>query len=390
MNAVRQCIYCNLEKSDSEFSLEHIWPDKLGGALCSSLFKTRDVCKRCNNVAGVFIDGAFIKSAFLALDQGTSPALRAYVDPRITTTTLPLSYIGVLDGVAKSADETCELWIGACGVQYFHLHQRDDSRWDSFTGGNPIARNTQPGRVFIIFTTAQADWFNLALRSGMKHFPKARRYGVNVELRTKPGAVEFLHQMDDSAKAEAAQISALPNEKQTMQRLDVAFEQRFMAKLALGLGHNIFGVEFSRSDYAQKLRDFMRAQTPAERAEFDLRGLNYLEGGKDPTSEHIAFKGGFTIRIMAAKNELLLSVNLPSGRVVHLVMADSPALWADDRFRLYQYGAVFIVVPQVGRFAGPIKLADYVTHRLGRVAVPELEAIEALRVNETSLPSCDG
>ena len=64
---------------------------------------------------------------------------------------------------------------------------------------------------------------------------------------------------------------------------------------------------------------------------------------------------------MAAKNELLLSVNLPSGRVVHLVMADSPALWADDRFRLYQYGAVFIVVPQVGRFAGPIKLADYVT-----------------------------
>ena len=65
------------EKSDSEFSLEHIWPDKLGGALCSSLFKTRDVCKRCNNVAGVFIDGAFIKSAFLALDQGTSPALKS-------------------------------------------------------------------------------------------------------------------------------------------------------------------------------------------------------------------------------------------------------------------------------------------------------------------------
>ena len=59
---MRLCIYCNTEKAESELSLEHIFPESLGGDLCSGLFKTRDVCIRCNNVAGLFVDGAFVQT----------------------------------------------------------------------------------------------------------------------------------------------------------------------------------------------------------------------------------------------------------------------------------------------------------------------------------------
>ncbi len=68
--AMKTCIYCNKEKDDSEFSLEHIFPDALGGALLpDAIFKTNDVCIACNSTSGLFIDGPFIKNWFLTNDE---------------------------------------------------------------------------------------------------------------------------------------------------------------------------------------------------------------------------------------------------------------------------------------------------------------------------------
>jgi hypothetical protein len=36
------CIYCEQDKPSVEFSLEHIFPDSMGGNVCPELFKTRD------------------------------------------------------------------------------------------------------------------------------------------------------------------------------------------------------------------------------------------------------------------------------------------------------------------------------------------------------------
>jgi len=70
------CVYCRLEKDLTEFSMEHIFPQSLGGALCGNLFKTNQVCKRCNNILGIFVDGAFIKSFFRTNDEAV--AIRQY------------------------------------------------------------------------------------------------------------------------------------------------------------------------------------------------------------------------------------------------------------------------------------------------------------------------
>ncbi|MGZ5027986.1 MAG: HNH endonuclease [Methylobacter sp.] len=55
------CIYCRLDKSESDFSLEHIIPQSLGGAAAPDYFKTRKVCSTCNNNLGLFVDASFEK-----------------------------------------------------------------------------------------------------------------------------------------------------------------------------------------------------------------------------------------------------------------------------------------------------------------------------------------
>ncbi|MBN2479347.1 MAG: HNH endonuclease, partial [Parachlamydiales bacterium] len=60
-----KCIYCNQEKEEKEFSLEHIFPDSLGGSFANDLFKTRQVCKRCNSLSGLYVDSAFVKNFFV-------------------------------------------------------------------------------------------------------------------------------------------------------------------------------------------------------------------------------------------------------------------------------------------------------------------------------------
>ena len=57
-----KCIYCN--KETDEFSLEHIFPDSLGGAYLNNIFKTRQVCRKCNNLSGLYVDSAFVKNFF--------------------------------------------------------------------------------------------------------------------------------------------------------------------------------------------------------------------------------------------------------------------------------------------------------------------------------------
>jgi hypothetical protein len=383
---MRTCIYCGKEKAETEFTLEHIFPDRLGGALCTELFKTRDVCKRCNIITGLFVDGTFIKSWFRTNDEAM--ASQEYLDPRSPTSISPLSYMGILNGLPLPDDEVCEIWLGPCGVHYYHIHRRDDPRWDSFAGGDPIARKSDPGRVYVLFTTAQVDWVSLSLRSVRAYFPKARRYGANVELRSEPGATEFLISMDDVAKKEAAKIIALPEPKNMTVLTNIAFEQRFMAKMALGLGYKILGADFLATEYAKRLRGALWEQDLSKRAEFGLRGSGFLNDKSNTTSEFMGWKGAYTILFYAIGEQLVLSLHFPSSRAVHLVMSDEPSLWQEQGFAPYREGVVFLVLPQLGHFAGPVHLPEYVSHRLGNHRVTVLRDIEARRIDPASLPAC--
>ena len=75
MTKKKYCIYCSQEKPLDTFSLEHIWPDALGGDHLDDFWQTDSVCRTCNSTAGVFVDAKFIKSYLVAAERWNSEYL---------------------------------------------------------------------------------------------------------------------------------------------------------------------------------------------------------------------------------------------------------------------------------------------------------------------------
>jgi hypothetical protein len=59
------CLYCGYPKPQEESTLEHAIPRALGGAHVPDRYKLRNVCKKCNNDLGSFVDASFAKSWFV-------------------------------------------------------------------------------------------------------------------------------------------------------------------------------------------------------------------------------------------------------------------------------------------------------------------------------------
>jgi hypothetical protein len=87
-------------------------------------------------------------------------------------------------------------------------------------------------------------------------------------------------------------------------------------------------------------------------------------------------------------NDLALAIITPSGKNMMIAISDSPELWASPEFDRYRMGDFYVVVPQLARAIGPISTAEYLNHILRNHSHPDLAAIEAKRIDPSSLPSC--
>src|SRR5260221_12535925 len=90
---MKTCIYCGEDKNESEFSDEHIWPEALGGDHLPDLWRTGDVCQKCNNLSGLYVDGAFIKG-WAGAAEGATGANENQAFNNQGSAGLPLTYIG--------------------------------------------------------------------------------------------------------------------------------------------------------------------------------------------------------------------------------------------------------------------------------------------------------
>jgi hypothetical protein len=129
---MKKCIYCGRDKPLVDFSDEHIWPDALGGDFLEPLWRTEDVCQRCNALSGVFVDGAFIKSVFGGGERASG--VREYIDAaNPNSVCLPLNYLGRLSDLSLPSNETAEFWAGPCGANILHIRPADED--DQWAGG---------------------------------------------------------------------------------------------------------------------------------------------------------------------------------------------------------------------------------------------------------------
>ena len=385
MKVTRICIYCERSKDDSEFSLEHIFPQELGGNLSSDLFKTRSVCARCNSLMGLFVDGMFLKNWFRVAYNAESA--REYIDITSPSSVEPLIYMGQIKSLSLSNDEVCELWLGACGSVYYHFHAADEKRFQPYAGGDPIKRKADPGRVYLFLTSKQPLWSQLALRSFVTAFPKARRFAGNFGIADDPGRI--VEAPDNIADEHLRRLAPLLNQEHSCEiSYKLGFEGRWLAKLAVGLGVNLFGPSFLQTTYAKSLHLALWEQDPNKRAQIPVRGTGFLSDTVDQTDSVMGWAGGYTIRLHAVDDIFVLTIHLPNQKSLHVVISDEPSLWESQEFNKFRLGQIYISFPLLGRFVGPIGLDEYIGHRVKAKPVPELEAIERMRIDPSTLPPC--
>ncbi len=377
-----QCIYCLREKEDCEFTLEHIFPDALGGNLCGSHLESARVCGTCNSLSGQFIDGMFIRS-WLCQASRFQSALK-YLDWE-NGSPMPLMYYGLLDEFSSS-NEVCEYWGGPCGEHIYYFHGRDDLDFASYVKGDPIKRRKDRGYAIIFGTTRHPNWCKISLLSFKKQFSSAKRYSGNYAIQNEEGRKYFFHEPPGHVAKLIERLRITTNDTRRIgSTWATTFDHRFLVKLALGFGHKLLGDAFLESPYAHTLSQALWERDPDKRRAFKVRGCGFLEE-KPALSNILGWDGGHVLLFRSDNQYLSLSLILFGSLEGHVVISDEPDLWSRQSTIAADNGSVYILVPQRDIGLGPVPLVDYMAHKQGIRALQDLASLEALKIDPTKLP----
>lgn len=386
----RRCIYCNNLKDQSAFSLEHIFPTSLGGkVITDNLFKTRYVCKDCNNKLGLYVDGIFLKNFFIKNSSSTD--YLGYVDLHDDQYTLPFMYMGINEIIKHPNFEYCDYWMWHGGSRIYHFHNNYSEKFNAFAGGNPIGHHEKKraGEAYLVSSTNNPIWIKKLLISFKEYFKNAKRYSINIIIQNKNDFLlipsEFENQMIDK-------ISKVANDIQKNQIvIQLGFELKFLSKIALALGHNLFGDQYYSSMYANMLRGVIWENDYKKLPEYEHQMSNFFGDENNPLknlSEIIAWKGGHTIILFPIENKLLLLLYLSGDkRPIVLTITDELNQYENVQLSEFQNGFVWILIPQRKIFKGAYGLPEYLAYRTGdKSFIEELREIEILFTNVKDLP----
>jgi len=307
----------------------------------------------------------------------------------------PFIYLGKCTELQCAEGEEVEAWLGPDGGVAYHFHKSRAEDFDTFAGGDPLARRKDLGsRVYLFQASVVPYWLLSNLISAPVHFKEEPIFvGADSNLEEifpterKKGT---LCRKDAMAIAELDQIRQLLDRGGVIQhalKLDTLFDVRFLAKLAIAFGHKLFGEKFGALNYTDQLRTLLwtrRAKLNPE--EHQLKMRSYFNGLQDHSMKPFSFPLGFAFIFKYVEGNVVLAIVFPSGHLVQVSLTDKTA---DPNFDVSAHSFeehVFIAVPQLGKTVGPIKLHEYVLWVIGSHRIEGLDAIKARMTPRTQLP----
>jgi hypothetical protein len=273
------------------------------------------------------------------------------------------------------------------------VHLQDDDKWYGFAGGDVLKRKKfDAGRAYIVLTSQSVYWAVTALQSFAAQFGRARLFCVTRVDGLPVDLVPF-YVMEQNANAaevaELAWIRARPEGVHHKHRLSLRldFSDRFLAKLSLGIGHNILGDQYISSPYANELRKLLWFRQASGAEAPKVLGTNFWQEAQlAPVSKFTAWPGAWVLILLGLREAFALNLITPGGRGMTMSISDDPSFWSDPSLADYHTGQVFLAVPERDKFVGPIPLPTYLAHHLGNIVDPQLAALAALRGDLTNLP----
>ena len=142
----------------------------------------------------------------------------------------------------------------------------------------------------------------------------------------------------------------------------INFADRFLCKLALGIGSFILNPEFKESPSADLLRKGMWTKARTDRELLPIRGTGFL-GNKNTMSnldDIFKWTGGHSIVIMKAQSQLAMYTNFYEVNSAVIQISDEPQHWEGK----VEEGLIYVISPSLQKAVGPLDLTDYIAHRV--------------------------
>ncbi len=380
MKEKKQCLYCNRPKPEEEFSEEHVLPQAIGGNLePTNPFKTNDVCRNCNSTCGLFVDTGFIKSWFTSVARVQDGMRHVKFSQEML---FPFQYMGTIEELSYDG-KICEFWIGPTGDSVFHFHDEYPAVEDMpiIVGPAPnVRRHIDFGFAFIFVVPSNPVWWRPILRSFAVQFRGTTLYFANGN--TPEGGL--FSEIPKELLGLREQLKAA-TERSINTRISVTIdaELRFLGKLGLGLGHLFLKTGFSSSSDAQNLRDLMWARTRDQRGNAKVRGAGVFGGIDASLKRLLCWEAGHLVCLQLIPEGIALFTNFYGEQTATLQISTSTEFWRED---YPERGIVFVVVPGLRRFVGPLSIEDFVSHKIGVAKNAELVALEESTPGHSDLP----
>ena len=368
------CLYCGHDKPQSEESLEHAIPQFMGGEFAPPQYMLRNVCKQCNNRLGLFVDASYAKSWFVT--NGLSIAAH-HLYTGLADPPLPLVCIGLskIDGLVRDEGQVAEHWIGPSGETVIWL-RADDDRLHGYSGGNPIDKKKKSSTAYLYPTSQEPTRWQIGIDSFFQMFRHnkvrkilcARVVGESGD-KLLPG---FDPRSIDDEKNVGVVMAALKSGSISGQiEVHVRFDQRFLAKMALGVGYSLFGEPYLDTDMAGEAR---KTCWPKNGEPSQTKGSTTFGASKDPLfSKFIGYPGAVVLTVMNTGASYALSATIDQAIpfVVELAPSTLPSPFINR-----DEGYALVLFPSLGKTI-EMTLAALIAHSTGAQKHPELEIIDA-------------
>lgn len=299
---------------------------------------------------------------------------------------MPMSYLGQLNNFLGQEDEICDIWFGPHGGIVYHVRKKADPRYDTMIGGNPIDNRKSNGWIGICPQNSDPYWNEVLLLSCKKHFGKARRLSSSIKIRPQSEHDDYFEKPTKEEECLLEFFLSISGQEHDARiTTSIGFEQRFLAKLALGLSYNLFGNKFLESEYSQDLRNAMWEKDLRKRSE-KISFSNYFQSITDNFSEilkWVQWEGVHTLIILPIGNILYLIFYCFGSKLMMIPLCKDRDIWSSS---IPSDGIVYIAAPQLEIFSGSLSLIDVISHKAGDRKIEILEEIDKRKIDICQLP----
>lgn len=364
-----KCIYCRKEIENP--SIEHIIPQFLGGDYAPNEFKTKDVCKKCNNDLGQFVDASFARNFFIS-------SYLFYINFSFLNTTKPIICFGYCDLVPPHIkdDEVCEMWCGRLGEQVYWIRPKYEN-FSTYVGGDPQKAKKQKSRAYFIFSSKSQKNPKLSLATFENAFKKQKKTIKKVLCGTVEGInisdIGFSEPDDiDKDRIKYFKENCF-NGKQRLLNItpiNFDFEIRFLAKLSIGISYALFGEKVLNTIYGKNLNNTLWrkgkdiAINGSSNLCFNNFGDNNFGDEKKLTDELLEEKYGVLFFITKLNNTIIFRMQIGNGYLCTIQCASDENLTSEDYDKIGD-GRVIILYDPIKEYIN-MSFIDYINHKFGR------------------------